>query len=66
MLTLLAAIGVLVVSGLLFRAALPRQGKTRWFVGTAWEPYVVVILVPANVLSVGFMVFAIADLLHLI
>jgi len=60
---LLASIGVLVVCGLLFRAALPRQGKTRWFIGTIWEPYIVVVLIFAAVVSLGLAVFGIMDLL---
>jgi hypothetical protein len=59
MVTLLASIVVLVGSALLFRAALPQEGKTRWFVGTNWEPYIVVALVVASVVSLGLTVLSI-------
>jgi hypothetical protein len=63
MVRLLVSIAVLVVCGLLFRAALPRQGKTRWFIGTAWEPYIAVILIYAVVVSLGLAVWGMTDLL---
>ena len=54
------AIGVLVVSGLLFRVALPRKdGKKRWFIGTVWEAYIAVILGASIVLSLGFVAWSI-------
>ena len=63
MVRLLASIAVLVVCGLLFRAALPRQGKARWFIGTIWEPYIVVALLYAAVVSLGLAVWGMIDLL---
>jgi hypothetical protein len=53
MAALLASLGVLAASALLFRAAMPRRGKTHRFVGTIWEPYVVVALVTSFVVSLG-------------
>jgi hypothetical protein len=38
---------------LLLRLCLPRRGKTRWFVGTEWEPYIGVGITLALVVSVG-------------
>ena len=60
---LLISGGVLVASVLLFRAALPKQGKKRWFIDTFWEPYVVVVLVTAAVVSFGFLTWSIVELL---
>jgi hypothetical protein len=61
--TLLVAIAVLVASASLFRIALPQEGQTRWFIGTVWEPFIVVALVMASVVSAGVAVWSIIDLL---
>jgi len=63
MVPLLISGGVLVASVLLFRAALPKQGKRRWFINTFWEPYVVVVLVTAAVVSLGLLTWGIVELL---
>ena len=64
MLTSVVAIIVLVVSVGLFRTAMPsRSGRKRWFIGTAWEPYVTVILVVGVLLSVVFFGVAVVELL---
>ena len=65
MVPLLISGGVLTASVLLFRAALPKQGgKRRWFIGTIWEPYVVVVLVTAAVVSLGFVAWSTVQLLR--
>ena len=61
---LLISGGVLMASVLLFRAALPKQGKMRWFIGTIWEPYVVVVLITAAVVSLGLVIWSILELLR--
>ena len=63
MAALLTAIALFVMSGLLFRAALPRDGKARWFIGTVWEAYIVVALVTALAVSLGFLGWATFNLL---
>lgn len=61
---LLVAFGGLVLFVLLFRAALPsRSGRTRWFIGTSWEPYIAVFLVCVIVVSFGFLALSIVDLM---
>jgi len=63
MLALVVAIAMLVGSILLFRLAMPpRSGGKRWFIGTFWEPYVAVALVCGMVMSIGYLVLAITDL----
>ena len=62
MATLLVSIAVLMASALLFKAALPTSGRARRFVGTVWEPYIVVALVTAFVVSFGLAVWSIAAL----
>jgi hypothetical protein len=64
MVPLLISGGVLTASVLLFRAALPKQGKRRWFIGTIWEPYVVVVLVTAAVVSLGFIAWSMIQFLR--
>jgi hypothetical protein len=63
MATLLLSIAVLGASVFLFRIALPRDGKPRWFIGTVWEPYIVVALVTASVVSAGLALWNIVELL---
>ena len=63
MATLLVGLVVLVASAFLFRLALPQDGKTRWFIGTIWEPYIVVALILASVVSAGLVAWSIIDLL---
>jgi hypothetical protein len=43
--TLLAGILLIAISVVMFFRSLPRDGKVARFVGTAWEPYVVVIII---------------------
>ena len=64
MLAFVIAMAVFVLSGFLFWAAMPRRsGGTRWFIGTRWEPYVVVLLVCGIVVSFGVLALTIADLM---
>jgi uncharacterized protein involved in response to NO len=63
MVPLLISGGVLTASVLLFRAALPKHRKRRWFIGTIWEPYVVVVLVTAAFVSLGFVAWSTIQLL---
>jgi hypothetical protein len=44
MVHLLCGAGLLTATAALFRACMPRDGKTRRWLGTVWEPYVGVIL----------------------
>ena len=63
MLNVVVALATLVASSVLFRAAMPGHSDAeRWFIGTAWEPYVTVALVCGLVMSTGYLVLSIADL----
>lgn len=63
MLALVIAIAGLVLSVFLFWTAMPsRSGGTRWFIGTYWEPYLVVALVCGFVVSFGYLGLSIVDL----
>ena len=63
MFALVVAIATRVGRVVLFRFAMPpRSGAKRWVIGTAWEPYVAVLLVCGLVMSVGYLVLTITDL----
>jgi hypothetical protein len=57
------AIGLLVVTGLLFRFALPRGGRPRWFIGTIWEPTLGIVFSLAAVGSLALLLAGVGDLL---
>jgi len=64
MLALVIAVALLVGSVLLFRLAMPpSSGAKRWFIGTAWEPYIAVALVAGMVISLGLVVLSVTDLI---
>jgi hypothetical protein len=64
MLNLGVADTIFVASVLLFRLAMPpRSGGKRWFIGRFWEPYIVVFLVAAIVMSVGLVVLSMTELI---
>jgi len=60
---ILVSLSAVVFFGIVFRLAMPRRsGGKRWFIGTRWESYIVVLLVCGLVLSVGSLALSVVDL----
>jgi hypothetical protein len=63
MILLIAGLGVLLITGLIFWMCLPRGGKLYRFANTEWEPYIGVAFTAAVALGFTMVLSSVLDLL---